>query len=120
MATRTRRLGARGSLVNGYYRDTKGLLRMRFPTFGFGSYGQGSGPRYKVYDFRTSIKIAGVLIRPGDILFGDIDGVLVVPAEVEQEVFRQALEKVRREKVVKQELEAGATAVSACAQHGVF
>ena len=120
MATRAKLLGARGALANGYVRDTKALLRMEFPTFSFGSYGQGSGPRYKVYDFRIPIEIGGVRIRPGDILFGDIDGVCVVPAEVEEEVFRKTFEKVRKEKLVKQDLEAGLTAVSAYARHGIM
>jgi regulator of RNase E activity RraA len=120
MATRAQRLGARGALANGYVRDTRGLLRMEFPTFALGSYGQDSGPRYKVYDFRIPIEIGNVLIRPGDIIFGDIDGALVIPLEVEQEVFRKALEKVRKEEAVKQELKAGATAVSAYSRYGVF
>lgn len=120
MATRARSLGARGALTNGYVRDTKALLRMEFPTFSFGSYGQDSSPRYKVYDFRIPIEIGGVRIRSGDILFGDIDGVCVVPAEVEGEVFHKTFEKVRKEKLVKQDLEAGVTAVSAYARHGIM
>jgi regulator of RNase E activity RraA len=120
MATRAKLLGARGALLNGYFRDTKALLRMNFPTFGFGSYGQDSAPRYKVYDFRIPIEIGGVCIRSGDILFGDIDGVCVIPMEIEEEVFRKAFEKVHKEKLVKKDLEAGVTAVSAYARHGVI
>lgn len=120
MATRAKSLGARGALLNGYYRDTKALMRMNFPTFGFGSYGQDSAPRYKVFDFRIPVEISGIRIRPGDILFGDIDGVCVVPSEAEEEVFRRALEKVRGEKVVKQELESGISAVAAYARHGIM
>jgi regulator of RNase E activity RraA len=120
MATRAKLLGARGALLNGYFRDTKALLRMNFPTFGYGSYGQDSAPRYKVYDFRIPIEIGGVRICSGDILFGDIDGVCVIPAKVEQEVFRKAFEKVRKEKLVKRDLEAGVTAVSAYARHGIM
>jgi regulator of RNase E activity RraA len=120
MATRARKLGARGAIVDGYVRDTKALLRMKFPTFGFGSYAQDSGPRYKVYDFRVPIEVGGIRIRCGDILFGDLDGVCVVPAEAEEEVFAKALEKVRGEKLVRQDLEAGSTAVSAFARHGIM
>lgn len=120
MATRAKRLGARGAVVNGYARDTKALLRMEFPTFGFGSYGQDSAPRYKVYDFRVPIEIGGVRIRCGDILFGDVDGVCVVPTEAEEEVFCRAFEKVRGEKRVKQELEAGVAAVASFGRHGIM
>jgi regulator of RNase E activity RraA len=120
MTTRALKLGARGVLVNGYVRDTKAILAQNFPTFCFGSYGQDSAPRYKVYDFRVPIEIGGVCIRSGDILFGDIDGVLVVPVEAEAEVFSKALEKVRAEKAVKRDLENGSTATAAFARHGVM
>ena len=120
MSTRARILGARGAVVNGYVRDTRAILQLNFPTFGFGSYGQDSAPRYKVYDFRVPIEIGNVRIRPGDILFGDMDGVLVVPREVEAEVFMRALEKARGEKTVRKDLEAGSSAVDAFTRHGIM
>jgi regulator of RNase E activity RraA len=120
MSTRARKLGAKGAVVNGYVRDTRAILSMNFPTFSFGSYGQDSAPRCKVYDFRVPIEIGGVLIRPGDILFGDVDGVLVVTAEAEVEVFTKALEKARGEKTVKRDLEHGISAVEAFARHGIM
>jgi regulator of RNase E activity RraA len=70
MSTRALKLGAKGAVVNGYVRDTRAILSLGFPTFSFGSYGQDSAPRYKVYDFRIPIEIDAVKIRPGDILFG--------------------------------------------------
>ena len=120
MSTRARALGAQGAVVNGYVRDTKAILRLGFPTFGFGSYGQDSSPRYKVHDFRVPIEIEKVRICSGDILFGDIDGVLVVPKEVETEVFNRALEKARGESSVKRALEAGLSAKAAFAKHGIM
>jgi len=120
MSTRARKLGSRGAVLNGYVRDTKPILEMGFPTFGFGSYGQDSAPRYKVVDFRIPVEIGAVRVRPGDILFGDIDGVLVVPAEAEEEVFTRALEKVRSEKLVRKAIEEGSSAVEAFAKYGVM
>ena len=120
MSTRALKLGAKGAVVNGYVRDTRAILSLGFPTFSFGSYGQDSAPRYKVYDFRIPIEIGAVKIRPGDILFGDIDGVLVVPAEAEGEVFAKAFEKARGEKTVKRDLESGMTAVEAFARHRIM
>jgi 4-hydroxy-4-methyl-2-oxoglutarate aldolase len=73
-----------------------------------------------VYDFRVPIEIGAVRIRPGDILFGDIDGVLVVPAEAEPEVFNRALEKACTEQTVKRDLENGLSAGEAFARHGVM
>jgi regulator of RNase E activity RraA len=120
LSTRARKLGSRGAVVNGYVRDTKAILEMSFPTFGFGSYGQDAGPRFKVVDFRIPIEIGGVRVRPGDILFGDIDGVLLVPAEVETEVFTRALEKARGEKLVRKAIEEGCSAVEAFRKYGIM
>lgn len=120
MATRALHLGARGAVLNGYYRDTRALIGLKFPTFGYGSYGQDSAPRYKVHDFRIPIEIGQVRITPGDIIFGDIDGVCVIPKEAEQEIFHLALEKARGEKLVKKALEAGCSAVDAYREHGIM
>ena len=120
MSTRARKLGSRGAVLNGYVRDTKTILEMGFPTFAFGSYGQDSAPRYKVVDFRVPVEIGSVRVRPGDILFGDSDGVLVVPAGAEAEVFTGALEKARGEKLVRKAIEEGSSAVEAFAKYGVM
>ena len=120
MTTRALKLGSAGAVVNGYARDTRAVLKMDFPTFAFGSYGQDSGPRYKVLDFRIPVEIGCVRVRPGDIVFGDIDGVCVAPAEAATEVFTRALEKVRGERLVKKRLEEGSTAVAAFEKYGVM
>jgi len=120
MSTRAVQLGGRGAVLNGYVRDTKAVLQMNFPTFGFGSYGQDSAPRYKVVDFRVPVEIGGVRVRPGDILFGDIDGVLVVPREAEEDVFVRALEKARGEKLVRKAIEEGSSAVEAFEKYGIM
>jgi regulator of RNase E activity RraA len=120
MTTRARMLGAVGAVVNGYTRDTRAVLQMKFPVFAFGSYGQDSAPRYKVFDYRVPIEIGQTRIDPGDILFGDIDGICVIPARAEIDVFSLALEKARGERLVKKDLEQGVSAVSAFARHGIM
>ncbi len=120
MSIRARKLGSSGAVVNGYTRDTKAILKLNFPTFSWGSYGQDSAPRYKVVDFRVPLEIGGVQVRPGDILFGDIDGVCVVPTEASSDVFSKALEKVRGERLVRKALEEGSTAVAAFEKHGIM
>ena len=120
MSTRARKLGSRGAVLNGYVRDTKAILNMSFPTFAFGSYGQDSAPRSKVVDFRIPVEVGQVRVRPADIIFGDIDGVLLVPVEVEDEVFTRALEKARGEKLVKKAIEKGSSAVEAFEKYGIM
>jgi regulator of RNase E activity RraA len=120
MSTRARKLGSCGAVLNGYVRDTAAILHMGFPTFGFGSYGQDSAPRHKVVDFRIPVEIGAARVRPGDVIFGDIDGVLIVPAEAEREVFSLAIEKARGEKLVRKAIEEGTSAVDAFAKFGIM
>lgn len=120
MSTRALKLGAAGAVLNGYSRDTSGVLKLNFPTFSWGSYGQDSASRCKVVDFRIPIQIESVLVKPGDIVFGDVDGVCCIPKEAEAEVFTKALEKARGEKLVKEALEEGRSAVSAFEKYGIM
>jgi regulator of RNase E activity RraA len=120
MSVRARKLGSTGAVLNGYSRDTRAVLALNFPTFSWGSYGQDSAPRYKVVDYRVPVEIGQARIEPGDILFGDVDGVCVVPAQAVTEVFTKALEKVRGEKLVRKALEEGLSAVAAFEKHGIM
>ena len=120
MSTRAMKLGAAGAVVDGYSRDTFGILQLSFPTFSSGRYAQDQGPRGKVLDFRIPIEIEGVRINPGDIVFGDVDGVLVIPREAEEEAFTKAIEKARGEKVVQKAIEDGMSACEAFATFGIM
>ena len=120
MSTRAMHLGAVGVVADGYIRDTHGILDLGFPTFAYGSYAQDQGMRGKVIDYRVPIKIAGVLIQPGDIVFGDVDGVCVIPQAAEVEVFNGALEKARGEKTVQKAIEQGMSAREAFETYGIL
>jgi regulator of RNase E activity RraA len=120
MSTRAMRLGASGAVVDGYSRDTRGILALNFPTFSCGRYAQDQGPRGKVIDFRVPIEIEGVRIRPGDIVFGDLDGICIVPREAEADAFSGALEKARGEQRVRQAIEEGMSTVEAFARFGIM
>ena len=120
MSTRAQKLGAHGAVLDGYYRDTKGIVQLDFPTFGYGSYAQDQGPRGKVIDFRVPIAIGQAEIEPGDILFGDIDGVCVVPRSAEEDVLTAALEKVRGEERVRRAILNGMSTVDAWNEYGVM
>lgn len=113
MSTCALNRGAAGAVVNGYSRDTAGILALNFPTFSHGRYAQDQAPRGKVIDFRCTIELGQVRIEPGDIIFGDIDGVCVIPAAIEEAVFSGALEKARGEKAVLKAVQGGMGAVEA-------
>ncbi len=82
---RTRK--AAGAVVNGWHRDTPQVLDQNWPVFSCGCYAQDSSVRTQVVDFRCPIEIGDVWVNPGDIVFGDIDGVLAIPQKYETEVF---------------------------------
>ncbi len=120
MSTAAMRLGAAGAVVDGYSRDTKGIIELNFPTFAYGSYAQDQAHRGKVIDFRVPIEIENVRILPGDIIIGDIDGVCVVPKAIEDEVFNGAIKKARGEKTVQKAIQAGMSAKEAFETFGIL
>jgi regulator of RNase E activity RraA len=120
MATRAKKLGSSGAVVDGYSRDTKGILNLDFPTFSYGRYSQGQAPRGKVVDFRVPIKLGEILISPGDIIFGDLDGVCVIPQDIEEEIIVKALERAKDEKIVKKAIVGGMSACDAFAKYNVM
>lgn len=71
-------------------------------------------------DFRVPLLIGEARVEPGDIIFGDIDGVCVVPRHIEREIFTKALEKARGEKRVKRAIEAGMSARKAFDRFGIM
>jgi regulator of RNase E activity RraA len=120
MTVRAMHLGVAGSVLNGYARDAREILRLGYPCFCYGNYAQDGGPRGKVMDYRVPIRVGDVQVRPGDIVFGDIDGVCVVPKDAEEEAFSGAIEKARGEQVVKQAIEAGMSTVEVFRKYGIM
>lgn len=120
MSLRAQKLGAAGAVVDGYSRDTSGILALNFPTFSYGPYAQDQAPRGKVMDFRVPIRVGAALVHTGDIIFGDIDGVCVIPQAAVDEAFTRALEKARGEKTVRQAIENGMSAVEAFAKYQIM
>lgn len=112
--------GAVGAVIDGYHRDTRGVLAQEWPVFSRGSFGQDSSVRTQVANYRCRIEIGGVSVEPGDIVFGDIDGVVVIPRAVEDEVIGRALDKVSGERTVLKDIAAGMTSTEAFARHGIL
>ena len=113
MSNRAQYLKVAGAVVNGYSRDTNEILRLKFPTFSMGGYAQDQGVRGKVIDYCIPVEFGGVLVSPGDIVFGDRDGVIIVPKEAVEESFAGAIQKSRDEKSVRQALREGMSTVEA-------
>ena len=120
MTTRAQHLKAAGAVLDGYSRDTPELLELGLPVFSYGGYAQDQGARGKVVDYRVPVEINDVRITPGDIVFGDLDGVLVIPRQAEEEAIRRALEKASTENKVRDAIRAGMGTVEAFRTFGVM
>ncbi len=120
MATRAMHLKAAGAILDGYIRDANQIEALGFTIFSRGLYAQDQGPRGKVIDFRSSIEIEGVRIEPGALLFGDREGVLVIPREAEEEAVRRSLEKAKTEGAVGKAIRGGMSTVDAFNKFGVM
>lgn len=120
MSTRALHLRAAGAILDGFVRDARDIDTLGFPVFCRGLYAQDQGMRGKVIDYRTPISVGGARVAPGDLLFGDREGVLVIPRAVEAEVVAAALEKVRTENKVAQAIRAGMSTREAFDRFGVM
>jgi len=120
MSTAARARGATGAVLAGMSRDTRAILALDFPVFSYGCYAQDQRGRGQIADHHVTLNIEGVQVRPGDIVFGDIDGVLVVPREVEEEVITGALQRARKERGALKDLAAGRASLEVFKTHGVF
>ena len=120
MSTRATHLNAAGAILDGYVRDADEIEHLGFAVFCRGLYAQDQGPRGKVIDFRCAIEIDCVRIEPGDLLFGDREGVLVIPRAAEAEAIRRAQEKAGTEGAVSIAIKGGMSACEALAKFGVM
>lgn len=112
--------GAAGAVIDGYHRDTPQILEQDWPVFSRGRYAQDAEVRKVVTDYRCPIEIGQVTISPGDLIFGDCDGVLVVPRAIEDEVLERALTKSAGENRVRAAIEAGMSSTDAFREFGVL
>jgi len=111
---------AAGAVLDGWHRDTPQILSQNFSVFSAGCYAQDSSVRTQVKDFRCQIEIGQVTINDGDIIFGDIDGVLIIPAKIASIVIKKALQKAAGEKQVRKAIEAGMTTTKAFEKFGIL
>jgi 4-hydroxy-4-methyl-2-oxoglutarate aldolase len=120
LSTAARARGAAGCVTDGLVRDVARIRAMRFPVFHGGIGPLDTKGRAKMVEKDTPIDIAGVRVAGGDWVMGDIDGVVFVPADQADAVFRAALDKIAAEDTSRAELEAGDSLHAVYARHGVL
>ena len=121
MSARAHALGAVGAVLDGYHRDTREILRLGFPVFSRGAYAQDQRIRGRVIDFRCPLAFPhGTHVRPGDLIVGDVDGVLVMPKDRVQEIVAAALAKVEGERSVRRMIDEGRTTQAIFDETGIM
>lgn len=121
MSTAAMQHGAAGAVIEGYSRDTLGIYALNFPTFSMGSYGQDQGLRGRVIDFDCPIEFSNkVQVNPGDLVFGDLDGVVIIPQHIEDKVIEAALEKVHGENKVRTYIQKGMPTRQVWDEYGIM
>ncbi len=120
LSTAARARGARGAVIEGFIRDVRKIIGMRFPIFTTGISPVDSNGRGEVVAYNVPIECGGVTVNPGDIVFGDADGVVVIPQNVEKVVVEAALEKVRGENRTRNALREGATLREVFDKYGIL
>jgi regulator of RNase E activity RraA len=120
LTTAARARGAAGAVTDGFVRDVRGIRAVEFPVFHGGIAPLDSKGRGEVAEIDVPIEIGGVRIAPGDLVFGDVDGVVVVPRQAEEEVLARAFDKVSREDTTRRELMEGAKLQEVFDRYGVL
>jgi 4-hydroxy-4-methyl-2-oxoglutarate aldolase len=111
---------AAGCVTDGLVRDVRQITEMRFPVFHGGIGPLDSKGRGRVMEIEVPVMCAGVLVRPGDLVAGDADGVVVIPREAEEQVLALALEKVTGENNTRDALRNGESLASVFQRFGIL
>lgn len=120
LTTASRNTGCVGVIVDGAVRDVSKMKAMNFPVFARGTNPYDSKDRQRVIDIDVRIELDGIAIHPGDLIAADIDGVVIVPAKVEEQVVRAAWEKAHAENRVRDAIRNGMSATKAFETFGVL
>lgn len=119
-ATAVKGRGGAGVLIDHYARDLKALKKMDFPLFYKGRNPLTSKGRCEINECQIPVIFDGVTINPGDWIFGDIDGVVVIPKQVFEDVIDAAMATIRKEDMVRDRLQHGTSLQQAYAEIGAI
>jgi 4-hydroxy-4-methyl-2-oxoglutarate aldolase len=118
MSTAARERGCTGAVLDGGVRDLDFIDAMNYPVFAQFKSPASSIGRWEITEYQVPIQIGATAIRPGDFVFGDVDGVVIVPGELTLEVLLAAENVYEREKGMREELRRGASVKDAYAKYG--
>ena len=120
LSTASKCRGAEGCITDGLVRDIKHIRRMAFPVFHGGIGPLDTKGRARMVEMDTPVECGGVMVNPGDLVFGDVDGVVVIPEAQAAGVLARAFEKVKAENTTRDELLEGFLLREVYERHGVL
>lgn len=120
MTMASKRRGCRGAIVDGGVRDTDKVLEQDFPVFCKYKTSNGMLGRFRMIGWQMPVKLGDVIIFPGDVILGDIDGVIVVPRKLAYDVLLKAEYIKENEKDIKQMIVDGLTPTEVVKRGGYF
>lgn len=120
MTMAAKKRGCRGAIVDGGVRDTDRVLPQNFPVFVKYRSSNGMLGRFRITGWQIPIRIGDVDIFPGDIVFADIDGAIIVPRSIAHEVLLRAEEIAKEEGELKKWVEEGLSATEIVDRGGYF
>jgi len=120
LSTAAKYRGAAGALMDGCVRDIKPIRKMDFPVFHGGIAPLDSKGRGKIMAIDVPIECGGVKIETGDLIFGDADGVVVIPKAHEKRVLDLAFEKISGERNTLADLQRGDKLADVFARYGIL
>ncbi len=120
LSTASQIRGARGAIIDGYIRDVRKIKQLQFPLWCTGTKPVDSAGRGLTLAFDCTVKCGGVLVHPGDVVFGDEDGVVVIPKQIVQDVVKSAMDKVNAEDATRDALRAGKSFSEVFEEFGVL
>ncbi|QPC84167.1 RraA family protein [Phototrophicus methaneseepsis] len=120
MSTVAKRNGAVGAICDSQIRDCIRIIEMNFPVYYAGIRPLDSKGRARVMDYDVPVMCGGVLVHPGELIFADFDGIVVIPQKVEEEVLRLAHLKACSEDASRKDLLAGKSLKEVYATYGVL
>lgn len=120
MSTVAQRNGAAGCICDSMIRDCRRIIGLGFPVFYTGIRPLDSMGRGRVMAYDLPVRCGGVLVHPGELVFSDFDGVVVVPKDVEAEVLHRAYEKMTKENLSRRDLFNGDTLRAVFDRYGVL
>jgi regulator of RNase E activity RraA len=118
MSTAARQRGCQGAVVDGGVRDVDFVNAMNYPVFARFKCSASSVGRWDIREYQVTIKIGRVVIHPGDFVFGDTDGVVIVPQALTLELLAAAEDVYRREGSMREELRRGVSVEEAYKKYG--